>query len=369
MIYIATFLISFLCMYLGRKSKYKIPRYIGSLAAIILPSALAGLRDFSIGTDINEYGNAWFRFSIQYHYDLLFFLKFAVGSDIGALYALLNYIISSITDNVHWFYFALSLLTNVIVVKALDDNEDIIDPSFGYLSYLFLFYNLSLNAMRQSVAIALILYGYKYIKEKKNIRYLIVVLVATMFHSSAVAAVTLLVIGLLSNGKQKLVTKSLMLALCFGFVLFFPQIIKIFVNTGIISTRYFAYAINTKRGGGFERIILLCMPFIIMTSYGIRGYSGLKKEVFNELSMFLGFSTILSLMAFRLTYAVRVAYYFDIMLAILSPFLMENSKLQFKVQKKHFNSILIISYLLIYWIVVYAIRNSGETVPYMFMLD
>ena len=76
--------------------------------ALLIPSMLAGYRDYTIGTDVLVYGNYWFEMTKGL--DLQSYVQWATASSIGSLYALLNYTVSRFSENPHVFYFVLSFI-------------------------------------------------------------------------------------------------------------------------------------------------------------------------------------------------------------------------------------------------------------------
>ena len=66
MSYIATFVIScglFLLSEYRRFANHFFLKYTIVIFAILIPSLIAGLRDFSVGTDVRLYGNFWFEYA------------------------------------------------------------------------------------------------------------------------------------------------------------------------------------------------------------------------------------------------------------------------------------------------------------------
>lgn len=79
------------------------------LLAILLPSFLAGYRDYTIGTDVLVYGNIWFHNAILSN-NFWNYMEWANNSSIGVLYATFNYVVSRFTSNVHIFTSGIVLL-------------------------------------------------------------------------------------------------------------------------------------------------------------------------------------------------------------------------------------------------------------------
>ena len=91
----------FYCLGQNSKRRFRAISIVFAFLGLLIPSILAGVRDFSIGTDINVYGNIWFERA--HNISLYQYLKWASVSSIGIVYALLNYIVGLFTEDAHVF--------------------------------------------------------------------------------------------------------------------------------------------------------------------------------------------------------------------------------------------------------------------------
>lgn len=64
----------------------------------------------------------------------------------------------------------------------------------GMLVFYTLFYNESLNIIRQWMAMSVLIYGFKYLVEQRWGSYLLCILFATTFHSSGLVGILLLLV-------------------------------------------------------------------------------------------------------------------------------------------------------------------------------
>ena len=219
-IYLCVFAISILLCYFFEKMVFpviekkpfsKIWIVMSLILIALLPSILGGVRDYSIGTDIRVYGNTWF-YLARSSSNLFSLLGAASASSIGALYATFNFVVSRFTDNPHWFYFWYCFAENLIVLIALRENRKLISITGGWATYLLLFYNLNFNMLRQGMALVILLLGFKYIREEKFLKFILVVLFAYLFHNTAIIALLVYIIYLIiahKNNANNLVQMSL----------------------------------------------------------------------------------------------------------------------------------------------------------------
>ena len=203
MIYLITFGIS--CgLFVLSESKYlkkkKCLKVIFAVLAITVPSLLAGLRDSSVGTDVEVYGNFWFEYTQRMKF--LRYIEFAKSCSIGVVYALLNYIVGLFTDDTKIYYFVLSFVeTSLIYIGVkmfngldrkslfnnklvLNDNNKISLP-FAMFCYYTIFYNNTLNLLRQFLAVCFVFVAYMFIMKKQYVVSVLILMVAFLSHNSA----------------------------------------------------------------------------------------------------------------------------------------------------------------------------------------
>lgn len=167
----------------------------GYLILVFTPIVLiAGLRAPNVGSDTLNY---------LYYYDVCvanpmsFFLK----SGLEPGYKLIMILSSFIFKNGQTWILICAALIGVLVAKFVYDNSDDVVLS----TYLFIglyYYLISFNAVRQFVSIAVALQAYKYIKEEKRIKSLLILLVASSIHYSSIIFVILWVLGIVKMRKK-----------------------------------------------------------------------------------------------------------------------------------------------------------------------
>ena len=184
MIYIICFTVSTICAYLDTRDERNKRMGIFGWIAVLLPSILAGVRDFSIGTDTAAYTNIFARISGA----TLFKVITGVSTkELG--FKLLLFFVSRFTDDPHWAFFAAHLFIMFFIYKGLRDNGAGKYTWLGLAVFYFVFFGSSLNILRQYMASALIVWGFRYVKNEKFISWLIVVIIAAMFHRTSIIAI------------------------------------------------------------------------------------------------------------------------------------------------------------------------------------
>lgn len=189
------------------------------------------------------------------------------------------------------------------------------DFKMAVLVYFAFFYSISLGPIRQGLALAIVLYGYKYLKDYCLWKYLIICAIAYIFHHSAVVAVLFPFIYRHFNIKLCLIA-------ILGISIGFGAISYLSLETiGLGNYTHYLDSMDKYKGGG---IIMYIYPAIILMMIFL--YVRLKKTL-PEKNLFY-IVAIGSVMPFVLGshLGLRVASYFNIYLLILIPAILNNYK-------------------------------------------
>lgn len=158
--------------------------------------------------DLNSYNQRYFSYTNKIFFLLIVLFisifRYNVGYDYHTYY---NYLITENSWGLRYFeplprlilQIAVKLKSPVLffviinsIILLLIYNLIKTESNNFYQSFLIffaLFYLDTLSIMRQWLGVAFVVYGYKYIKQKKFIHYLICVLLATLSHSSAILCI------------------------------------------------------------------------------------------------------------------------------------------------------------------------------------
>lgn len=355
MIYVIVFLISTLFMYLFEKSNKK-NKYIYAIFAIIIPSILAGIRDIEIGTDVKVYILKNFNLATNYISLTKYLNNF--GDSYG--YWIIGFLVSRFTKNISVLLFIYQLIIMLFVFLICKDNKERCPAYLSYFTFLTLFYNRSLNMSRQTIAIVIIIYALKYIENGKNIKYIIWIIISSLFHFTALSAIFIfIIIKTVKYDKGKIV-KFLILTGTFMCLVFFDEITSFLINDiHVLPLKYLAYTVHN----GYIKVYELAMKVFFILILGIYAKILFKKDKFNS---FLFFCLILDLIIYFIgiisKYANRIGYYFGYLSIIVYPQIYKI----FKNKEQRICAILAyIILMLLYWYIYYAYFKNDQTVPYL----
>lgn len=377
MIYLICFIISCILISLGNKKKRKIIVYIG----LILPCILAGLRNYTIGTDVQVYvkplveiaqnkDNFVEFFNSRWWYVWCF--KYVSQFEIG--YIMFVYVIVKIFNSLQMVLFFTQTIISIFMYKAIIKYKDIEGKEWlAMLVYYLLFYNIGLNAMRQFISISILFYGFSLlINDHNRIKFIVLFILAFLFHKSSILG--LIIWGgyelfenkYIKNNKIVLNGKSvngkkiilMLIILLFSFFVINNSLFIKFLNL-LGMDNYSGYITGNIKVGMISVVKIL--PFIILLLFNWSEVKR-KKNVYVYLYIFLCFF-IFSQYASVSSFGARVAFLFETFNLILYPTICctENNK--------SINYVLLISYLLFYWWFYFIHGGANQTYPYIFYFN
>jgi len=165
---------------------------------VIVLSLVSGLRGYSVGIDTAGYVE-------KFSYIKDGALRYAYGLEESFKY--ICYAVLKVFPNYSVLMTVLAFITNGCIIWRLWDLRRISSFTTAVSCYYMGFFFMTLNTMRQFCAIAILFFATKYLSKHQDIRYIILVLVASCFHQSGLIGLVFLVFGLLrwkelSTGKR-----------------------------------------------------------------------------------------------------------------------------------------------------------------------
>ncbi|MGJ0841791.1 EpsG family protein [Clostridium tertium] len=382
-VYLICFAVSCIFLKISEVSKKKLLYNIFTTIGLLIPCILAGLRADTIGTDIQVYVKPMFEAAsmassfLEYNnmgwiasWTYMYVYEIEIG------FSLLVYIITKVFGNLSVLLTCIELLIIVPFYKGLSYHKKELPMWLCMLIFYLMNYNVSLNMMRQWIAMALLFYGFRYVLERKLIKFIIVVLISMMFHNSAMLGILFYLIYafIYSNKKDKNVkiligrkrynfpeklTKVIEIFIVFCFGLLSINVLIILLNK-IGLNKYAAYINGDLHLLPFQ--LLLRLPFIIIILLNWKKYS----ERYNMSSYLLAMMLIdllVSQIGSISQYSWRITTYFS-MFNCLSycSICFFSKKRMTRINYKFW----MIIYLIVYWVYYFVLQGIHETVPYIF---
>lgn len=379
-IYLVSFALSMLLIACTEK-RCKAYFVFFSFIALLIPCLLAGLRAETVGTDVTVYikpmvevarnadsfkefwNGSWFHIWRD---------KFVYEHEIG--FAALLFVVTKLTGNMGAVLFAIQAVTVVPIFTALALNRKNAPVWPGMLVYYLMYFNSTLNMMRQWMAMGLLLLAFRMLADKKYWKWLLFTLLAISFHYSAVIVVPIYLVwwflGLfrkrtLAQGNLKISSRMLMVALifCAGFVVIMNLglVLKIMIAAG------FGRFSNYLTGNGVYLLltqVALRLPVLCVTLFSWKRLRNATPNAAFFLAMML-LDLLASQIASMSAYAFRIAFYFAMYAILAVPYLFKYQKSRFE---KTLVALVLTAFFAAYWYYTYVLSGNHQTVPYAFQL-
>ena len=365
MIYIVVFIFSTLMFYLAQHEGKKIKHLLIFLGILSL-SLLAGLRDETIGTDVLYYGKSVFQAAQRFE-------SFKDVSQLASLYSMeygyviLNWLVAKIFNNFQMLLFIISLITITFTYKAID-----IVPYKNkweiMLLFDLIFFNQTLNFLRQSMAMAIVLYSVAQIVINNKNKYCLLIIPAVLIHKSAAICVGIYLIYYIYNTKKGTKWRFLFYALIILLQFLLSYVMDITLRMGLLPSKYAAYLVITiaqSKDIVFFDIIFKIFPilFLLLLLFLVRKQKIYAKNIKLEVFIVISLITVSFGILYHGGYIERVVWYADSVTYLIGiPMIYTEIK-----NIKGFSSVrfMIIIMSLIYWINNFVIKGYCETYPYI----
>lgn len=275
----------------------------------ILLTLVAGLRSIWVGTDDTSLYYKHFIFTSDMSLSQIWEYE-----EKDPLYYVFQKIISYIVGNNYQCILILSAAFYAISAGYLIYKESK-NPLVSYIILLSMgFFFFSMNGLRQSLAIGMLMLSYFSLKDKRLLKFLILVAIATAFHKTA--AIFLLAYPA-SRGKLNFVTILMYATAFFACLLFGKSLLgSITEQAGQFDSR-FQYYHSVSNGLTYSGLMQLVL-------FGAFAFWNYKKVVRIDkqaviLYILLIWAILFQSMAVIIAEMFRVAMYFSVFLIVLIP--------------------------------------------------
>lgn len=224
--------------------KKAVSSWFFAFVPILLITLVAAFRGDSVGVDTTVYPDQYLSCARGYSSIFSFFNDPATTPGSEPLNGILVWICSRLSTDKWPLLLFYQLLTVLPVYYALLSLKDRLSPSLGMAVYLFVFYNNSLNMMRQSVACAFLLLAFAFLiaDRKFTLRFVLTCAVAALFHKSGLYGIALLLaVSFVANAD-----KSAKKYIAYILILISPVLLNVvltsLISAGLVSQRVSDYA-------------------------------------------------------------------------------------------------------------------------------
>ncbi len=285
------------------KNGKRIPNYYFWAMSCCILIFIMGFRLLSVGVDDISYLSGYNianSMSVKQYYQIK-------TTEPG--FYLIYRLVYLIFDDFQWLIIITSAITVILFYKAFSYEIENVSLFWVVLIFSFTQYFYYFGIVRMGISVAIISVAYRYIIENNKKKYILMVVLATMFHYSALFALVALFINTNRNNNFKRSTifkLAVIVPLGFTFVRFF---IYPLVN----DSRYQEYIdVSEKFSFGF----ITSIPFLILF---IVYYSSIRKNKHYQFYFLLYIVKIVTEMFSPLIGIGRMVWYVNISICLLLP--------------------------------------------------
>lgn len=260
-------------------------------------------------------------------------------------------LMAKIRASYQWIFVITSFFINFFACKSIITQSN--NCKLSFMIYLCgTFYFFSMNGVRQSIAITIFYYSFKYIKEKNFKMYFILNIIGAMFHSSALIFIPLYFIV---QKKYKFKSKIVIILV----TLFATKSIVPLVASVLLKTHYAMYLTNgayTAQQSLNFSMYLNILIFVIY-EFAIKKIECDEQAIIYSNIHFCGI--LVSLLATSLPLVIRIFMSFRFVEYLSVPYLVE---LQSKY--KRIIELFVMLFYFAYFVWGVGIQNGNAVLPY-----
>lgn len=272
----------------------------------------SSFRGENIGNDTKEYLSL---FNSLQDVDIKYWLeRYEIG------YLLLNKFLSIISDNQQIIIIVTSIIILLGYSKYIYKYSNIVWLS-TFLFFTLGYFGGSMNTIRQQIAIVIILKSYSYLREEKLIKFIVFVVLASLFHSISIIFIIAYPISKLEVNSKVILNGFIVTVLGY---LGFDKIFRIIVHY----TKY-KYYLDSIYTNGQIRIASIINAFIIIITLIFTFYvlcmDVKNRYIFNKdkdiklMTLLLLVSASINIISFKFNLLDRVAQYFSVFMIVYIP--------------------------------------------------
>lgn len=326
--------------------------------SVFVLAGLAGLRDYTVGTDVLGYGVSVFQEAHIHHSYFDYSTQTMLRMESG--YLMLNFLVSRITGDFHLMLFLLMFMQIFFIENGLLYFRKKIPVIYGFATFVFFYFSPSLNIMRQMLALAIIFYAFRFVIERKKLLFLLWVAIASLFHISAWCAAFIYPVYAFLAGRKSLNWTYMSVFFFIAGMLCLQQFIGIVLSLIGLPSKY-SYYFSYATHGIFITKFLMSLPFFLL-------FICLRRKLFNKtepLNYFLMFCACMLVVNTQArewigNHAERLLIYFSFFHILALP-----QALQTVDRKNYVNTALAFTgYMMVYWYYYFIYNGFEGTMPY-----
>ncbi len=321
MIFYASLMIFIILLWFALKPfgyKNRLKTY--SIAICTILFCIMGFKAVTVGNDTPVYVDLYYQLQ-----DINELFLNPTRYEIG--YVIFSKIISRVFANHQALFIIIALIVMYGTNKFIVSNSNKIWLSFYLLVSLRQYY-FFMSGLRQTIAVILICISYKYIKERKVFKFILIVLLATTFHNTSIIFMIAYPISYLKFNRTGVISLTTLTALIY---LFFDKVMTIIFSLLPSYYSHYQYSAQFSENNVANMVNgLIILAFLVLgVITGFSRNTGRNNGEFSErdtLSYFVFIAFCISIISIRASMLDRVYMYFWIFGVIYIPNVLKNIK-------------------------------------------
>lgn len=288
------------------KKGIRVPNRVFWLISMSILIFIMGFREYTIGVDGASYIRGYNIASSMRVFE--YYRNNVTEPGFYILYRLVHFIF----DDYQWLFISSAFITIVCFYKAFSYQIDNISLSLAIFIFTSTQYFYYFGIMRMGIAVSIIAIAYRYILHNEKKKYMWMILLATMFHYSALFA--LVGIFLKSNSASNRFKNSTLIKMIVCIPLAFYGV-RFFIYPFITASRYQAYIEST----GNISLGFLTSSLIFLIPFSLFYNKLVVKSKSYQLYFFLFIIKLVTEMFAPIIGIGRMVWYVNISLCFLLP--------------------------------------------------
>lgn len=277
---------------------------------VISEVLISGLRGLDVGSDTRGYAELLIpQLKTMSYSDILHRASWVVEKE-PVCYCFFKLISDPFQTFTPYFLIVQVIFWLLISNTLLKFSKDPLLSLFIFIAFRFPFFNMS--AMRQGLALAIGTFSYRYYVKEKKILFILFVLLAFLFHRSAIVLLLLLFINKINFAKKRWLVYVLALALMgISYVISSTTGFLNMFNGELMYGNY----LNEEGGGNYFSIVFTILIFVFISMFlsKDRGSQDINKSSYNIAVL----SLLLTCMGLFVNIFFRISMYYSFIVPIL----------------------------------------------------
>lgn len=343
-------------MFYGEKEPSGNRKKIFLIISFFILFLVMGLRSEDVGTDTKLYCNIFNKYS------KMTFIQILQSGDSALLYGLYNKLVSLFSTSRNAIIIANSLIICILTIYFIKNNSKHVVLSTIYFCTFYHFFN-AMNISRQYIAIMFVANSIKFLKEKNLKKFVLINLIATLIHNTAIISFVLLPWMWMKKNSKNCGLYTLILVIG---TLAFDKLIVIFSNVFTHYDLYFSNNLINDIGANKKVVITIIYIFIAFLMHVLikkmkKRNKDIENNEFNEFYLYYIINYVaifLGIIALKTMLISRIEMYFSIFAIIYIPEVYSRIKNGIAIN-------LIFTLIMFIPMIVQLSSNNAGVLPYM----